>query len=163
MACLITKPISKQHTRLSTQLETIQSDLSRLSWFISQLSGLPDNELAAVEISDQLQTIHNCLNRFEARCMAIQITAYEDESDAPVNEESFETNFPEINDWTTVQREARHANKLARQLTSSLSKIRIGLGEHRITGAIPEDIDQINRVVGNAVNGLTSEWNTNLE
>jgi len=157
MNCLLTKPISKQHTSLSSQLEIIQEDLVRLSGFVSQLSGLTDEQLAACEIADQLDSIHRCLTRFEARCMAIQVAAYEDEFAAPVNEESSEMAFPENNNWTTVRREAKRANKLASQLTSSLSKIRAGLGEYQNPGAIPEDIVRINQAVGNAVNGLASD------
>jgi len=156
MACLLTKPNTKQNTSLSTQLETIQEDLARLSGFVSQLSGLTDEQLAACEITDQLDLIHSCLNRFEARCLVIQVAAYEDEFAAPVSEESYEMASPLNNNWTTVRREAKRANKLASQLTNSLSKIRTGLGEYQNPGAIPEDIVRINQTVGNAVNGLAS-------
>ena len=157
MNCLLTKPITKQHTSLSTQLETIREDLVRLSGFVSQLSGLTDEQLAACEITDQLDSIHRCLSRFEARCLAIQIDAYEDEFDAPVDDESYGMAFPENNNWTNVRREAKRANKLASQLTNSLSKIRAGLGEYQNPGAIPEDIVRINQTVGNAVNSLASD------
>ena len=157
MNCLLTKPISKQHISLSSQLETIQEDLVRLSGFVSQLSGLSDEQLAACEIADQLDSIHRCLTRFEARCKAIQVAAYEDEFAAPVDDESYEIAFPENNNWTNVRREAKRANKLASQLTSSLSKIRAGLGEYQNPGVIPEDIVRINQAVGNAVNGLASD------
>ena len=157
MNCLLTKPITKQHTSLSTRLETIQEDLVRLSGFVSQLSGLTDEQLAACEITDQLDSIHRCLNRFEARCMAIQVAAYEDEFAAPVDDESYEMAFPLNNNWTAVRREAKRANKLASQLTSSLSKIRAGLVDYQNPGAIPEDIVRINQTVGNAVNGLASD------
>ena len=89
--------------------------------------------------------------------MAIQVAAYEDEFAAPVDEESYEIAFPENNNWTNVRREAKRANKLASQLTSSLSKIRAGLVEYQNPGAIPEDIVRINQAVGNAVNGLASD------
>jgi len=157
MACLRTKPITKQHTTLSTWLETIQEDLVRLSGFISQLSGLTDEQLAAFDITDQLDSIHRCLNRFETRCMAIQIAAYEDEFAALVDDESYGMAFPENNNWTTVRREAKRANKLASQLTNSLSKIRAGLGEYQNPGAILEDIVRINQTAGNAVSGLVSD------
>ena len=157
MNCLLTKPITKQHTSLSTQLETIREDLVRLSGFVSQLSRLTDEQLAACEIADQLDSIHRCLTRFEARCMAIQVAAYEDEFAAPVDEESYEMAFPENNNWTTVRREAKRANKLANQLTNSLGKIRAGLGEYQNPGAIPEDIVRVNQTVGNAVSSLASD------
>lgn len=144
MICLPVQPITKQPAGLSTQLESIQEKLVRLSGFVTQLSGFSDEELAAFEISDQLQTIHRCLNRFEARCLAIQIAAYEDEFAALVDEDSSETDMSLNNNWTTVRREAKRANKLASQLTSSLNKVRSGLGEHPDQSAVPEDIEQIN-------------------
>ena len=157
MNCLLTKPITKQHTSLSTRLETIQEDLVRLSGFIHQLSGLTDEQLAAFDITDQLDSIHHCLNRFEARCMAIQVAAYEDEFAVPHDDESYGMAFPLNNNWIAVRREAKRANKLASQLTNSLSKIRAGFGEYQNPGVIPEDIVRINQTVGNAVNGLASD------
>lgn len=84
MTCLFGKPITKQCASLSSQIETIQDDLLRFSQFVSQLSELTDEELAVFEITDELQTIHNCLNRFEVHCLAIQIATYEEEFASPV-------------------------------------------------------------------------------
>ena len=158
MNCLLPKTITNQHTSLSSQLETIQEDLVRLSGFISQLWGLTEEQLAACEISEQLDSIHRCLNRFEARCLTIQVAAYEDEFPAPVDDESYEMTFPENNNWTTVRREVKRANKLANQLTGSHSKIRACLGEYQNPGVIPEDIVRINQTAGNAVSGLASDY-----
>jgi flagellin-like hook-associated protein FlgL len=155
--CLLTNPRIKQPICLTSQLNTIQEDIARLSGFILQLSDFSDEQLEALGIADQLDSIHRCLNRFEARCMAIQVAAYEDEFVAPVEDKSYEIAFLENNNWTTVRREAKHANKLVSQLTNSLSKIRAGLGEYQNQGAIPEDIVRINQVVGNAVSGLASD------
>jgi len=163
MACLLPKPITKQHTSLSSQLETIQKDLVRLSGFISQLWGLTDEQLAACEITEQLDSIHRCLNRFEARCLTIQVAAYEDEFPAPVVDGSYEMAFPENNNWTPLRREARRANKLAGQCTSTLRNICACLGENQNPGGIPEDIVRINPAVGNAVRSLASDWNPNLD
>ena len=157
MTCFHGNHTTKQNRSLSGKFETIQADLRRLSAFANQLSGLSDEQLATFEITDQLEAIHRCLNRFEARCLAIQFAAYEDEFAAPVDEESLETNFQENNNWTTVRREAKHANKLASQLTSSFSKIRTGLGQHQDQAAAPDDIVQLSQAVGNAVRGLASD------
>ena len=89
--------------------------------------------------------------------MAIQITAFEDEFTEPVDDESYGMAFPENNNWTTVRREAKRANKLASQLTNSLNRIRAGLGEYQNPGAIPEDIVRINQTAGNAVSGFASD------
>jgi hypothetical protein len=60
-------------------------------------------------------------------------------------------------DWSTVRREAKRANKLASQLTESISKIRTGLGENQDTGVIPEDILQIKQAFGNPVNDFGAD------
>lgn len=163
MTCLLGKPITKECASLSSQVETIQDDLLRFSQFVSQLALLTDEELTAIDISDELQTIHNCLNRFEAHCLAIQIVAHEDEFSAPVEYEPTEMTFPGDKNWASVRREAKHVNKLASQFTSSLNKIRASLRDHQDQDVVPEDIVQINQVVGNAVNGIASNWITGLD
>ena len=154
--CLLTKSITRQPSKLSSQLETIQEDLARLSGLVFHLTNLTDEELATLDISDQLDAIHRCLNRFETRCLEIKIASYEDEFAEPDSEET-ESTSQITGDWTTVRREAKRANKLASQLTNSLSKIRTGLGDCQNPGAIPEDIVRINQAVGNAINGLASD------
>lgn len=163
MNCLLGKPIIKQYTSLSSQVETIQDDLLRFSQFVSQLSELTDEELAAFDISDELQTIHHCLNRFETHSLAIQIAAHEDEFSAPVEYEPTVMTFPGDKNWASVRREAKHVNKLASQLTTSLNKIRAGLRDHKFQDMVPEDIAQINQTVGNAVSGIASDWMTSLD
>jgi hypothetical protein len=163
MTCLLGKPITKEYASLSSQVETIQDDLLRFSQFVSQLTLLTDEELATIDIFDELQTIHHCLNRFETHSLANQIGAHEDEFSAPVEYEPTVMTFPGEKNWTSVRREAKHVNKLASQLTSSLNKIRAGLREHQFQDLVPEDIAQINQVVGNAVSGIASEWITNLD
>lgn len=155
--CLLTKPITKHHTKLSKQLETIQEDLSRLSWFVYQLSDLTGEQLETLDIAVQLDAIHRCLTRFETYCMAIKIATYEDDFAAPVVGETELGNPKSTSDWNTVRREAKRANKLANQLTESLSKIRADLSENQNPGGIPEDIIRINQTVGNAVNGFVSD------
>jgi PAS domain-containing protein len=162
MTCLYEKPTTKQRTNLVLQLETIQGDLLRLSQFVNQLSGLSDEELEGLEIMDHFETIHHCLNRFEARCLSIQVTAYENEFVVPVDEDSIHLITPANNNWTTTRREAKHANKLASQLTHSLGKIRAGLGQVEGQGSVPEEIVQINQVVGNTISELATDWFTNL-
>jgi hypothetical protein len=161
MPCLLGKPITKQHVSLSVQLETIQEDILRLSRFVAQLSGLSDEVLAVFEISDQLQTIHHCLKRFEAHCLAIQVAPFENEFADPFIDESCETiAFPD-HDWGDIRKDAKRANKLANQLTLTLTKIRSGLGGSQAHAHVPEEILQINQVVGNAVSALASDWNNN--
>ena len=60
-------------------------------------------------------------------------------------------------DWNTVRREAKRANKLASQLTDSIRKIRMGLGENQDAGVIPEDILQIKQAFGNGISDFGSD------
>jgi hypothetical protein len=163
MTCLTGKLMTKLNPSLSSQLETLQEDLIRLSRFVTQLSDLTDEELAAYDLSDQMQTIHQCIKHFETRCLAIQIATYKDEYIPPDTEGSDEPISQPNNHWTPIRIEARRANKLASQLTSSLGKIRSGFGEYQELGDIPKDVLQINQAVGNAVSGLASDWFTNLD
>jgi hypothetical protein len=161
MNCFLDNHTLKQKPDCFAQLEIIQNDLMRLSDLINQLSELSEKELTGFDFTNSLEEIHLCLKRFEARCQVIQTRRYEDEIADGIDEESFETNFQENENWMKVRREAKRANKLAAQLTSSLGKIRAGLGEYQ--SAIPDDLVQINRTVGNVVNGLASDWVNNQE
>lgn len=163
MTCFLDNHTLKQKPSCPAQLEIIQNDLTRLSDLINQLSELSEKELTGFDITDQLEEIQLFLNRFEASCRTIHTASYVDEFAESIDEESFESNFPENKNWTTVRREAKRANKLAAQLTSSLGKIRDGLEENRDQSAVPEDLVQINRTVGNVVNGLASDWVNNQE
>ena len=102
-------------------------------------------------MEDPVEEIFRCLKRFEARCIAIQ--SCEDEIAGLFIGECVGKKIPKNNwYWYTVRREARRANKLASQLSETISKIRAGLGENQNPDAIPEDILQINQTFGNAVN-----------
>jgi hypothetical protein len=163
MTCYLENHAKKQNHRLAGQVVTLQEDLSRLSSIVTHLARLSDEALSAFDISDQLDSIHRCLNRFEARCIAIQATAYENELvESFIDEEiCSDLVFPN-HTWEDVRKDANRANKLANQLTLSLTKIRYGLGGLQSQTPAPEDIEQINQVVSNAVTGLAAEWNGNL-
>lgn len=163
MTCYLDKHTQKQNQRLADQVVTLQEDLSRLSGIVTHLAELSDEALAAFDIADQLDSIHRCLNRFEARCLSIQVAAYDNEFSEPFIDEEIcgELVFPN-HEWENVRKDAKRANKLANQLTLTLTKIRAGMGGLQSQAPAPEDIERINQVVSNAVHGLTSEWNGNL-
>jgi hypothetical protein len=163
MNCFLDNHTLKQKPDWFAQLEIIQNDLMRLSDLINQFSELSEKGLAGFDFENSLEEIHLCLNRFEDRCQVIQTRPYEDEIADGIDEESFETNFPENKNWMKVRKEAKRANKLAAQLTLSLGKIRSGLGEYQNQSEIPEDLAQINRTVGNVINGLASDWVNNQD
>ena len=163
MNCFPVKHISKQKPGPSGQIETLQDDLLRVSDLLNQLSGLSEKEIVDLEISERLEEIHLCLKRFEVNCRNIHIPLYVDEFTDCTAEESFESNFPENKNWTAVRREAKRAHKLAGQLTGSLKKIRANLGERPDQCAIPDDLVQTNREVGNVVSKLASDWIHNQE
>lgn len=153
----LTKPNKTQRTRLVFQLENIQEDLMRLSGYISELSDLPNEQLEALDLSDQLTSIRRSLKCFETHLAAIKIGLTNGEFADPVMEES-DWVFPMSTvDWNPVRREAKHANKLARQLTESISKIRVDLSENQYPAAIPEDLLRINQTIGYVVNDFVTD------
>jgi len=152
-----------QNWNPSILVEAIKVELPSVSTYLHQLAQLSDEELNKTELTDKLGDLLYCLSQFKAWCQIIQITNNDDEFITNGNEEVFETNFQEKNNWSTVRREARHANALANQLTGSLSKIRVGLGDYQNQRGVPEDIVLINQTIRNTVSGLTSDWITNPE
>ena len=155
--CLLSKSVKTQNTRLVSQLETIQDDLTRLFGYVSQLSDLPLEQLETLDIEDQVDEIHSNLRRFEARCMANRVMTNEDEFAQMASDVTEITSPKSTGDWNSVRREAKRANKLACKLTDSIRKIRMGLGENQDAGVIPEDILQIKHAFGNAVNDFWSD------
>ena len=155
--CLLTKSVKTQNTRLVSQLETIQEDLTRLVGYVSELLDLPREQLATLEIEDQVDEIHSRLKRFEARCMAKRILPNDDEFTQLASNVTEITLPKPTGDWNSVRHEAKRANKLACQLTESIRKIRTGLGENQDAGVIPEDILQIKQAFGIAVNDFGSD------
>ena len=154
---LLTKTMKTQRTRLVSQLEIIQNDLMHLSGYVSQLTDLPNEQLETLDISDQLTSIHLCLKRFETHCAAIKIASFNDEFAEPVMDKS-ELVFPKsTGDWIKVRREAKHANKLAHQLTESISKIRTSISDNQDPDGIPQDILRINQTLGDAVNDFETD------
>jgi hypothetical protein len=155
--CLLTKSVKTQNTRLVSQLETIQDDLTRLFGYVSQLSDLSLEQLETLDIEDHVNEIHSILRRFEARFMANRVLTNEEEFTQMANEVTEIPSPKSTGDWNIVRREAKRANKLASQLTDSIKKIRTGLGENQDAGVIPEDILQIKQAFGNPVNDFGSD------
>ena len=155
--CFLTKSVKTQNTRLVSQLETIQEDLTRLFGYVCQLSDLSLEQLETLGIEDQVDEIHSNLRRFEARCMANRVMINENEF-AQMASDVIEITSPKsTGDWNTVRREAKRANKLASQLTASMRKIRTGLGENQDAGVIPEDILQIKQAFRNGISDFGSD------
>ena len=155
--CLLSKSEKPQNTRLIAQLETIQEDLPRLFGYVSQLSDLPIEQLDSLQIEDQVDEIHNCLKRFEARWMANRVLTNDDEFAQEASDVTELMPPQSTGDWSTVRREAKRANKLASQLTDSIRKIRTSFGENQDARVIPEDILRIKQAFGNAVNEFESD------
>ena len=155
--CFLTKSVKTQNTRLVSQLDTIQDDLTRLFGYVSQLLDLSLEQLETLDIEDQVDEIHGSLRRFEARCMANRVMTNEDEFAQMANDAIEITSPKSTGDWNTVRREAKRANRLANQLTDSIRKIRTSLGENQDAGVIPEDILQIKQAIGNTVNDFGSD------
>ena len=155
--CLLTKSVKTQNTRLVSQLDTIQEDLTRLFGYVSQLLDLSLEQLETLDIEDQVDEIHSNLRRFEARCMANRVMTNEDEFAKMASDVTEIPSLKSTGDWNTVRREAKRANKLANQLTDSIRKIRMGLGENQDAGVIPEDILQIKQAFRNGISDFGSD------
>ncbi len=154
---LLTKSVKTPNTRLVSQLETIQEDLPRLSGYVSELLDLPREQLKTLKMEDPVEEIYRCLKRFEARCIANTILTDEIGIVQLAGDVSERTLPNSTGDWNTVRREAKRANKLASQLTESITKIRAGLSENQNASVIPEDIFQIKQAFGNAVNDFGAD------
>lgn len=149
--CTPAKPSLKHAVRILSRLDTLQEDLFRLSGLVLQLSDLPEEQLASLDIADQMEAIHCCLNRFEARCMAIKVV-----TGAEFYDEELESVSPVTDDWGKVRKEAKRAQKLAGQLSAALKKIHSELEECRTSA--PKDVSRIHQVLDNAINGMTSDY-----
>ncbi len=147
----------------SILVEAIKNELPNVSTYINQLTQLSDEELNKIELTDKLADLLHNLNQFETWCQLIKTIGNDDEFITNGNEEVFEANFQEKNNWSTVRREARHANTLTKQLAGSLKEIRLGLGELQDQRGVPEDIVLINQTIRDTVSGLASDWITNPE
>ena len=163
MTSRLDKYTQKQNQKPINQVITLQEDLSRLTEIVTYLVGLSDESLVAFDISDQLDSIHRCLNRFETRCLAINITSFENEFVEPnnVEEKSAELVFSNHR-WEDIRKDAKRANKLANQLTQTLTKIRSDMTGLKTTTDAPEDLKQINQTVSNTVRGLNAGWDGDL-
>ena len=104
---LLTNSVKTQNTRLVSQLETIQEDLTRLFGYVCQLSDLSLEQVETLDIEDQVDEIHSSLRRFEARCMATRVI----DEFAQMASDVTEISSPKsTGDWNTVRREAKRAN-----------------------------------------------------
>jgi hypothetical protein len=163
MGCKLGKLKTKMCVKTTFQIENIQDDLRRFSGLINQLSGIDDHGLAELRLSEQLEAIHICIYSFETRCQAIHINVIEEDFFENENDVLFNPVIKGNRDWKTLQREARHANQLAKQLTGTLRKVHATLDKNRDLQPFPNELIQINQAVENTISGLVSEWNTNLE
>lgn len=152
-----------QNWNPSILVEAIKVELPSVSTYMNQLTQLSDEELNKTELTDKLADLLYCLSQFKAWCQIIQITNNDDEFITNGNEEVLGINFQEKNNWSTVRREARHANTLTKQLAGSLNEIRLGLGDLQDQRGVPEDIVLINQTIRDTVSGLASDWITNPE
>lgn len=157
-------PGSSKYPSESVLIESIQDELTRLSQFISDLSRLPEEELAALEISDQLFSVHRCLTRFENRCRAVRYTGYENDfADPFLDTEGCTDPAVPNSEWREVRKEVKRAGRLTNQLTQTLTRIRSGLGGFQTQSTVPDDVRQIGRCVTESIDGLISEWNSLLD
>lgn len=140
MTCPLTQLVHSQNSRLTHQIQTLQEDLQNLSRLTSHLSNLTDEEIQAFDFSGQLETIHQCLRRFEARLLSINPTAYKYEFAVVESSEPTTDSLPDAASWQTIHQDARAVKILAVRLDTVTNKIRASLVDLQATNALPKNV-----------------------
>lgn len=142
----------------SQQIMLLQEDLERLSVIVAQLVNLPDDELVCLKIDEQLATVHQSLRRFELHCQSISQHSNEFSPASPQGDRATRTRDLDDKQWQSVRKEARRANRLARQLRQSLFQFRTGLDGLPERTPVPSDILRMGQTVDTVLEDLSADW-----
>ncbi len=160
----IGKPCVKNQKKVKQQVETVKNDLMQLTEILEFLSSLTEEKLVQLSISEQLETAHISLKELLDRSHAFQVPyAYEAYTDPFINQDAGNPDTLSQVNFVAIKHEARRVQKLTNQLNTSLSKIRVGLGEHQKPWMAPQEVSQINQVVESAINDLAIDWLVSVE
>lgn len=161
MAYLMTQASSTPNPCSSVKLAQIIDDLGRLSTTIQNLTLGTDTQLSSLPIGDQLATIHDCLSHFEQTCQSLS-------NPQDIDVETAETNGwgkivildEKRPDWRPIRTQAQRANRLALDLSNTLSKLRGNLAHVPAHAPVPADISRLNQSLNATVESLFTEWNS---
>ena len=160
----IGKPCVKNQKKVKQQVETVKNDLMQLTELLEFLSSLTEEKLVQLSITEQLETAHIYLKGLLDRSQAFQVPyADEDYTDPFINPDAVNPDTLSQVNIAAIKHEARRVQKLTNQLSTSLSKIRVGLGEHQKPWVATQEVSQINHVVESAINDLAIDWLVSVE
>jgi len=160
----IGKPCVKNQKKIKQQVETVKNDLMQLTELVEYLSNLTEENLVRLSISEPLEAAHLNLKRLLDQGCAIQVPYIDDVYIEPfVDQDAEHSGSPSQVNISTIKQEARRVQKLTNQLSTSLNKIRVGLGEHQKPWVAPQEVRQINQVVEAAINDLAIDWLVSVE
>ena len=160
----IGKPCVKNQKKVKQQVESVKNDLMQLTEILEFLSSLTEENLVQLSISEQLETAHISLKGLLDRSHAFQVP-YADEAytDPFINQDAGNPDTLSQVNISAIKHEARRVQKLTNQLSTSLSKIRVGLGEHQKPWVATQEVSHINQVVESAINDLAIDWLVSVE
>ncbi|MBI9050022.1 MAG: hypothetical protein JEZ00_11415 [Anaerolineaceae bacterium] len=143
---------------LSGQVISLQEDLSNLSDVVAQLAVLSEDELASLNIAELLEIIHVNVDKLNIRCQAVWIPLMENEFYEPyINESQDEFERPEY-DHCEMRKDTKRANKLAKQLSLTLTKVHRGMGGFQTQPDMPAETLEVNQLLGKTFKDLITNW-----
>jgi hypothetical protein len=138
------------------KLTRLQAGLGRLSVYVANLSELDEEQLETLELGDQFDQVQRCLHRFEQACQGHSQTV-RDAWAKPEDQQIHIARGERQPDQQNVRFEVQRANKLLRELSSSLTCLRLDSGNAPDGAHLPEGAVQLNQSVA-ALQGLTVDW-----
>ena len=139
------------------RLARLQEGLQRVSVYVTNLSELDEEQLEALELGDQFDQIQRGLHRFEQTCQAHSQTV----QDAWVEPEDQQVHIAREErqpDEQNMRFEVQRANNLLRELSSSLTGLRLDSGSAPDGAQLSEDVVQLHQTVAAALQGSTLDW-----
>ena len=139
------------------KLARLQEGLQRVSVYVTNLYELDEEQFEALELGDQFDQVQRSLYRFEQTCQA-HAQAIRDawaEPEDPQGHIAREGGQP---DQQNVHFEVQRANNLLRELSSSLTCLRLDPGSAPDGAQLSEDVVQLHQTVVAALQGTTLNW-----
>jgi hypothetical protein len=139
------------------KLARLQAGLERLTVYVANLSELDEEQLETLELGDQFEQAQRCLHRFEQTCQA-HSQAVQDAWAEPEDQQvhiAWEERRP---DQQNVRFEVQRTNNLLRELSSSLTCLRLDSGNAPYGAQLSEDVVQLHQTVAAALQRSTLDW-----